>query len=259
MLSRRAMRPSLRLQSLGFALASLLVVGCQNKISVDPGCDEPEPEVPPGSFCPPAYECIDGEWVDTAGACPEPECPSAKPASGADCPVIGQTCAYEEEVPCGPFEQVQALCTESGWQIMTNYCQPEPICPDEMPVVGADCTGWYDAYWCMYPVQTACGEQYAGISCAPTPDGQVWTLDTALSCGICEGYGTEAGCGTDPGCQWLTPGCEGDAITTGCYPVQGCDVVSCAAGLVCAEKNYDPCYGDVCDACGATYFACVAE
>ena len=254
------MRSTLSLRHLGFALASLFVVGCQNQISIDdPDCKEPEPEIPPGSWCPPAYECIDGEWVDTAGACPEPECPEAKPESGADCPLVGQECTYEEEVPCGPISEVSAVCTEAGWQVMTNYCQPEPVCPEELPVVGADCTGWYDAFWCLYPVQTACGEQFANVNCAATAEGAVWTLGSPLSCGACESYGAEADCGTDPSCQWLTPGCSGEPIVTGCYPVQGCDVTPCGENLTCVERSYNPCHNKLCDGCGGSYFTCVAE
>jgi hypothetical protein len=253
----RGMRASLRFWQAGLALVSLVAVGCVPKVSVDdPGCAEPKPEVPPGSWCPPSYQCVDGEWVDTAGACPEPECPASKPSNGDACAVVGQSCWYEEDVPCGELEQVQAVCLESGWEVMASYCQPEPVCPDALPVVGSDCTGWYEAYWCTYPVQTTCGEQFVGVSCSLTEAGDIWVVDMALSCGACDGYAAEAECSSDPGCQWLTPGCEGEPITTGCYPTTGCDVTGCAPGLVCAEKTYNPCYGELCDACGAPYFTC---
>lgn len=261
------MRSSLRLLPLGFALASLFAMGCQNKVSVDPDpdpnpdpeCTEPEPEVPPGSWCPPSYQCIGGEWVDTGGDCPEPACPQTKPATGDDCAMIGQSCYYEEDIECGPIEQVQAICTDAGWQLMSNYCQPEPICPDEMPVPGTDCTGWYDAFFCLYSVQTPCGEQMANITCQPIDSGNVWTLEMSVSCGACDSYGTEAQCGADPACQWLTPGCDGNPVATGCYPVQGCDVIPCADTEVCVAQSYDPCYGSDCGACAASYFTCVPQ
>jgi hypothetical protein len=260
MLSGAAMRPLPSRHHLGFALAALFVVGCQNEVSIDgTDCKDPKPEVPPGTWCPPSYQCVDGEWVDTAGACPEPTCPGAKPESGSACQAVGQVCTYEEDVPCGPLEQVSAVCTQNGWQVTTNYCSPEPICPDALPVVGTDCTGWTEAFGCMYPVQTPCGEQFAFIDCTITPEGSTWTLTGGPSCGMCDGYGAEADCGTDSSCQWLHPGCEGTPIETGCYPKQGCDVAPCADTFTCVETNYDPCYGQLCDACGAPYFTCVPQ
>ena len=105
----------------------------------------------------------------------------------------------------------------------------------------------------------ACGEQFANVNCAATAEGAVWTLGSPLSCGACESYGAEADCGTDPSCQWLTPGCSGEPIVTGCYPVQGCDVTPCGENLTCVERSYNPCHNKLCDGCGGSYFTCVAE
>lgn len=253
------MLSTISLRSAAFAAAALFVMGCKGNVSVDPSeCQDPKPEVPPGAWCPPAYECIDGEWMDTAGACPEPLCPEAKPASGAACELIGQTCSYQEDIPCGPIGEVQAVCTADGWEVMANYCQPEPVCPDEMPIPGADCADWPDAYACNYAVESSCGTMMAFLHCDISAEGMTWKLDGGPTCGACEGYGAEADCNTDAACQWLTPGCGEAPIEMGCYPKQGCDVTDCPDdSLVCVERIYDPCYGELCDACGASYFTCV--
>ncbi len=53
-------------------------------------CGEPPP--PSGGYCPPIWECVDGEWIDLGGACPEPTCPSDQPTYGSSCEVLGQLC-----------------------------------------------------------------------------------------------------------------------------------------------------------------------
>lgn len=254
------MRPSMLAWPAAFVLASLTAFGCKTTVSVDDPdteCQGERPDIPNDSWCPPAYECIDGEWVDTAGACPEPACPATKPADGESCQLAGQVCSYEEEVPCGPVEQVDSHCIDGGWVTVYNYCQPEPECPDDLPVAGTDCSGWDYAYSCQYFLQTSCGEEVVFLSCAAGEAGMVWNLDSGSTCAVCNDHATEAECGATSECQWLTPGCGDQPTQMGCYPKVGCDLAGCDDDSACVETTYDPCYGQACDACGASYFACL--
>ncbi|MEZ4293819.1 MAG: hypothetical protein R3B70_02500 [Polyangiaceae bacterium] len=260
------MRASLLSWSTALLVASAAALGCNNTVSVEPtgtttggnDCEDPPPEVPPGTYCPPAYVCIDGEWVDTAGACPEPECPLFKPDDGDACQLVGQTCPYEEEIPCGPIEQVNAVCTENGWISMYPKCQPEPECPDEMPIAGADCAGWDYAYDCYYQLEAMCGSKAVSFTCVFTENEQVWLVQSGETCGPCKDHGSEAECALDAECQWLTPGCGPEPIQTGCYPKTGCDLTDCPTDdSICVETTYNPCYNQLCDACGASFFACL--
>lgn len=255
----------MRISNLAFPAAlfalSLSWLGCKINVAVDPpgeDCEGPAPQIPEGAWCPPVYECIDGEWVDTAGACPDPECPAKRPADGKSCDLEGQQCSYEEDVPCGPIETVTAVCEGGAWVSIHPYCQPEPDCPEVLPVMGADCSGWDFAYACSYFIETACGQQAAFVSCSSTEEGaQVWTLQGGVTCDICSGYGSMAECGLAPECQWLTPGCGDTPTETGCYPKTGCDVTGCTDDSICVETTYNPCANQPCDACGAPYFACL--
>lgn len=259
------MRPSMLAWPAALVLVSLTALGCSNKISVDdtdpdpdPGCEGERPEIPENAWCPPSYECIDGQWVDTAGACPEPLCPDYKPSDGTSCQVVGQVCNYQEDIPCGETEQVSVHCTDNGWIATYNYCQPEPECPDDLPVAGTDCAGWDFAYSCQYLLQTACGEEMVFLACTGTEQGQTWTIQSGSTCAICKDHDTDAECALAPECQWLTPGCGDEPTQTGCYPKVGCDVAGCPTDdSICVETTYDPCYGQPCEACGASFFACL--
>ena len=68
-----------------------LLPACTSTVTVDRDDDEQECGPQPGSsgWCPPAWVCIDGEWQDTAGACPEPTCPTTAPGSGDACLPVG--------------------------------------------------------------------------------------------------------------------------------------------------------------------------
>jgi hypothetical protein len=260
------MRSSTLAWPAALVIAALAALGCKTNVSVDDpdpdpdkGCEDPKPEVPPGTFCPPAYACFDGEWVDTAGACPEPTCPASKPYDGTSCEVLGQVCSYQEDVPCGPVEQVETHCTATGWVSVYNYCQPEPECPDELPVGGTDCSAWaYYAYACHYNVSTSCGDQLVFLSCVAGEGTWTWKVDSPSTCAICKEYGSEAACAASTECQWLQEGCGDNPVQTGCYPKTGCEVSGCPTDdSVCVETSYNPCYNKLCDACGAPYFACL--
>ena len=140
----------------------------------DDGCGAPPPPTY-DEWCPPAWACLDGAWVDTAGACPNP-CPAERPAEGSACPALGISCSYDDEYwLCGEeiMETVNVECTTAGWSTMTYRCQPEPVCPDVAPVNGSDCSGWYDAYFCDYTVDTACGEVGASAACVYQQQGEM--------------------------------------------------------------------------------------
>jgi hypothetical protein len=220
----------------------------------DTGCSEPAP--PATGTCPPSWQCIDGEWMDTAGACPDP-CPSSSPAPGSSCNVIGQTCSYEEWVdePCGDegMDWVDYTCTGDGWARMINYCQPEPECPDEMPIDGSDCSGWYDAYACRYQVDTACGTKMAWGHC----DGVIWHFELDESCPTCGELQDSAACEADPACRWLEPGCGEPALSqAGCFPLEDC-TDACGEGQTCTTVWTNPCWNSLCDACGAETNVCL--
>lgn len=234
-------------------------MGCSPKVTigVDGECSDPKPEVPPGTWCPPAYECIDGEWVDTAGACPEPTCPADMPAEGAACEMLGQTCAYESDEPCGDYSEVSALCTETGWVLTKLFCSPGPVCPEALPEVGGDCSEWSEAYFCNYNVETPCGAEWTDVYCDTAAEIPTWTLENGLTCDNCRDFSSVEACSASASCQWLWPGCGEAPIVVGCYPKEGCDVLGCEESWACSEVSYDPCYNKECDGCSAAYMTCL--
>jgi hypothetical protein len=254
-------------------MLALLVVGasmagCTNDVQFfdeDNGCEAPPP--PADGWCPPAWQCVDGEWLDYGGACPEPACPVDPPGEGTTCQVNGQSCGYEieEEYGCDEygFYNVNFQCHDNQWTQTSNYCQPEPICPDTAPVVGTSCDGWSEAYYCDYSVETACGSAQIGVYCGYDGVGSVWesSYSEELMCEQgCTAYGSEVGCAATEDCRWLVPGCdEGtNALTeAGCFPADECQATSCGAGQSCETVTYDPCHNASCNACGAETSVCL--
>ncbi len=259
----RFMRFRFPLHAFGLILGSMAFFGCNGNITTDTdpdgdGCKDPKPEVAEGTWCPPSWVCSEGEWVDSSGACPDPECPASKPVNGQDCPLVGQSCPYEEDVPCGETEIVNVMCTQNGWSVGANFCQPEPICPSLLPSIGTACDDWADAYFCNFAVETWCGPQDVIVSCVFEAQAWVWTLQQPATCEICKGYTEPGTCAVSAGCQWLTPGCGDQPIQEGCYPKEGCDVNPCMTDdSICAEVTFNPCAGSNCNACGASFFACL--
>jgi hypothetical protein len=257
---RRRMNTNLRF------VAAFVVLGsaaCSSQIELPPdddgSCEERVPAT--NGWCPPAWACVDGEWIETAGACPEPACPATRPDDGVACLKLEQECRYTEDVPCGPQGQVTSTCTESGWVTMVTYCQPEPTCPDAMPSPGSDCSSWDYAYFCQYEV--ACDElALVTMSCDYTTPTPTWKVDgDAPVCGSCDAAGDPASCSANLGCAWRVPGCASDGqtpIVEGCYPAFDClNAESCPnPDEVCTPKVYDPCFGSMCDACGAVVGVC---
>lgn len=218
----------------------------------------PEPATLSGG-CPPVWVCFDGNWIDTGGACPE--CPTDLPGYGDPCDIIGQQCSYDVDIPCGPSGPTLADCTASGWSLIFTVCQPPLLCPDALPAIGSDCTGFESAWSCDYYLD--CGElAVQSLHCDLTTTPPAWQLLGAPACGACADAESPEACGVTSGCAWLVPGCAagGDVpIAAGCYASSGCDVTGCgAASDSCQPFVFDPCAGEPCNACGATYWACTS-
>jgi hypothetical protein len=244
---------------LSFAVLSL--AACDVQVTVD---DEEDcgPQPPSEGWCPPQWECVDGEWLDLGGMCPDPACPETKPTDGDPCERLGQSCSYSEEIPCGPFSEVTATCTDTGWVSLTNYCQPEPTCPKTMPEVGSDCSDWEYPYYCPYEV--ACDELASvSLSCDYTTPTPTWKIDGDTPvCGSCDAAADPMSCAANLGCEWRAPGCasEGEVpIAEGCYPAIDClNAESCPdVGQQCQIFIMDPCFDSECDACAQPVGVCV--
>jgi hypothetical protein len=217
----------------------------------DKECSEPPP--PSGGWCPAYWSCIDGEWMDTAGACPDP-CPEVQPSSGEACNApIGHTCTYQG-YPCGDQPATITMeCTNEGWVTLVPRCLPEPECPDEVPIAGGDCSEWPLAYACPYEVETACGLKLANASC----DGSSWSVTLDSTCESCAELDSAAACSADAACRWLVPGCgEPPLETEGCYPAANCND-DCDEGEQCTMVVHNPCWNDLCDQCGAEANVCL--
>jgi hypothetical protein len=233
--------------------------GCGATITTDDGSNDCGPEPESEGYCPPAWQCIDGEWVDTSGACPEPACPVDEPSYGDRCDLIGQTCEYTVDVPCGPYGTDTATCTADGWMVYTDFCEPPPECPPLMPVVGTDCSGWDYAYYCSYPVSCDAAVSYVGISCGYDSGVPLWRVDSPATCSDCFSIGDAASCSAATSCKWLTPGCDSNSppITEGCFPAADCNVEGCSdPSATCSTYSYNPCPDGGCDACAAPIGVC---
>ena len=256
-------RPAWLLASLlGLPLA--LAWGCDSSVSSDgaDGADDdggdcgPPPPPEMENECPPAWQCIDGTWVDTAGACPEPECPDLEVSAGAACSHEGQSCSYfHEDEPCGEEQGYHDYqCMEHTWTLVGTRCSPPPECPFELPEAGTDCSEFPQAA-CPFEVQGECGPTVAFATCDSNEDDLLWTVIVGDSCD-CTAQGDPASC-EDVGCRWLVPGC-GDAPLwqEGCYPADDCTADSCGDGYVCSEVSVNPCWNQACDACSAPAAIC---
>lgn len=213
---------------------------------------------PPGNggWCPPAYECIDGQWEDTAGACPEPECPASEPWQGnVACVMEGQDCDYFYEGGCDDeYNEITYRCMDGVWVELSNFCSPPPECPSDLPVEGSDCTGWDFAYDCFYEVPNACGieDDFAYAYC----DGLTWVVDMKSTCDGCS-YGDAASCEANDACRWLVPGCgENPLLAAGCAPIDDCAPDSCTGGATCSTYDADPCWNTLCNSCSAPVSIC---
>lgn len=256
-------RPSMFVRLSPLALLTILsAAACGSTVSgSDDGDDGPGDcgEAPPLGMikdCPQTWVCIDGEWMDTAGACPDP-CPPSQPADGETCPYPGTSCDYDDEFDCGGGGTVTSTCTEEGWVSMTLFCQPEPECPDELPLNGAGCDGWDFAYYCAYDVETSCGIVQASASCDFVEAGPTWSVQLLDGCPSCDAHFTAETCDANPACQWLEPGCGDPALAiAGCFPAEPCTADSCDEGETCIGVVIDPCWKTLCNACGEERDVC---
>lgn len=254
--------------NLRFGLAAALflpLLGCEALIDIEDGGggsggeSQCGPKPKSGGWCPPAWSCIDGEWQDTAGVCPDPACPEVEPASGDSCQKVSQVCSYANDEPCGPYIETTYDCTATGWQPRYNACQPEPTCPLETPLVGSDCSDWEYPYFCQYNVACLDIVSMVSMSCDYSTDPPLWKADAPAVCSACEVIGDSASCLITEGCQWLVPGCgEGPSVTEGCYRVGDCLVDGCAGGDICTSFEHDPCWNAPCDSCSGQIGMCEA-
>ena len=219
-------------------------------------CGDPPPPGA-GGYCPPAWQCIDGEWQDTAGACPEPACPASEPYGDVACEMEGQDCAYEVEFGCDLEPSVVTYrCMGGTWTELQNFCSPEPECPDSLPLDGSDCSGWDFAFDCYYDITVECSaDQDVAYTWCDTSTWQ-WNVDMPASCEGCN-YADPATCEADAACRWLEPGCgESPLPTAGCAPIADCAPDSCGDGATCVTYDADPCWNAGCDSCSAPVSIC---
>ncbi|AKT39327.1 hypothetical protein [Chondromyces crocatus] len=228
------------------ALALPLLAGCSSSVKSD--------ECPPGAECNP----------------PEVEvCPEEVPNDGAPCSYEALHCEYPPGDWC---PTAVATCTDEGtWDVEDRgrvVCNPPEIrlCPDELPVEGAPCS--HVALHCDYPPHLSCPDQVAACT-----EGGTWEVNdmTDVTCNPppvppCDLLTTAAECkSSERSCRWLVPGCAepNDPVPAlaeaGCFEAVPCvDNDFCSPGLVCAERVFDPCHGQACQACGQTEMLCVA-
>ena len=242
--------------------ALLLAWGCKSSVDAFDGGEQGECEDPPppsAGFCPASWVCIDGEWVDTGGDCPDP-CPIDRPAEGSACTEEGLECGYfVDEEPCGqPAHDETVKCLGGAWTTLGPRCEPPPECPEALPTAGGDCTGWADAFGCNYTVESSCGDLPAFAYC----DTGTWTWSVELSetCGACDALSDAASCSAAPGCRWLVPGCgEPPLPSEGCFAAEDCVAGGCDEGETCTLVVINPCWNSPCDACGADANVCLGD
>jgi hypothetical protein len=246
-------------------LTSAPAAGCTHSVTAfgndDDDCESPKP--PSDGWCPPAWTCVDGEWIDTAGACPDP-CPADRPGEGSSCDVPGALCEYEEYWygDCESAEEsttVSMQCTADGWTTIGWHCSPPIECPDEPPIAGTDCSGWYDAYYCSYEVPSACGTLWMNAYCEWNGEAEVWSASVDESCELgCGGFADAAGCEASSACRWLEPGCDAGSLeVAGCFDADPCGPETCDAGATCTTVGHDPCWNQSCNSCSAETAVCL--
>jgi hypothetical protein len=197
----------------GSITALFIMAGCaptvemnnNSDLPIEGGCTQPAP--PANGSCPPVWECQNGQWVDMAGRC-NTQCPAERPLDGSPCdqPAL-DVCSYEvvEQEPCddGTWTyHVEMMCTAEGWATTSNYCQPEPICPNEPPVTGTSCGSYPDAYYCDYGLETACGAVSLFSYCQYVEGEWLWDGELHEGCESCVDLDSEVACSADPNCSW---------------------------------------------------------
>jgi hypothetical protein len=240
------------------ACGSTIIDGDDDDGSGGSGAGDCGAPPPPGAggYCPPSYECIDGQWQDTAGACPEPLCPASEPYDDVACVMEGQDCQYPYEFGCDTEpSEITYRCMNGFWSAITPYCSKEPVCPSALPIDGSDCSGWETAWDCYYDVTVECSQDQ-DVAYAYCNADWVWEVDMPASCEGCN-YADPATCEADAACRWLVPGCgENPLLGEGCHPVADCAPDSCGDGGTCSSYDANPCWNQPCDACSAPVSIC---
>jgi len=256
------------------AVVGMIPVGCGGSVIIggqDPECPATAPKA--GEACSVAAsgcayqegpckdtlscDAVTGAWQSTALTC-APMAKDCWSASDGDvCAVVGESCG-EGSSPCSYFSNT---CGEDHfWHSLStgggeDCCSYGGVCPAVQPQEGDYCDPCNTQLTCDYP--GTCGGAFA--SCGP--DG-LWHI--AISdcppppTDYCNVNGNQSACETDPGCRWLTPGCDPTGVSiTGCFTTDECTSTSCAPGLMCQSVVYNPCFGKNCDACGAHTTVCL--
>ena len=192
------------------------------------------------------------------------ECPATPPAQGSPCPDVGQLCAYQDG-SC----PIEFSCADDGWERWVTSCNPPPPndCPNALPVAGSVCHDYGEGYpvGCSYEVATPCGPQNVNAGCTSSPDGLIWEHYGSTTCespeDACGGYDHPDLCAADAACQWLVPGCAdglgGPPAVEGCYAADDCANGGCGDWGSCETVVHDPCWNDLCDACGMEVNVCI--
>lgn len=256
----------MRRSTLALALGSLLLsaAGCRGTTSgeggggstgSDPLCPidlslgelcSPEGEqcVYDGGGCTINALCADGTWVVDSSTCVT-ECGTGE--SGGYCAVVGDACISGYD--CGA-RQWECKSDHTWWvKNVAGPCCGSPVheCPAQMPIDGSPCDPCSDLAPCAYSVFTACGEQEAQLQCA---QGGVWEVLVAPSCD-CAAHATIDACSADPGCRYLSGGCDAPTLDAGaCFPLLDCSGdIPCPDGTLCTAVNANDCGIDPCVQC----------
>lgn len=212
--------------------------------------------------------CTEGSWeVEYSGTCNPPppgECPEELPFELDNCSEP-MSCDYQDE--CG--QDIQATCDGSEWSVSEpmESCNPPAPCPQDLPAMGSLCEEEFGPpEGCSWEAETSCGPATVTGECSPDEDGSgyVWEL-TAPPCTpevpACSQYENAGLCDADTTCRWLVPGCseepKPEGFATGCYPIDNCTAESCGEDSECTSVSYNPCWNELCDACGADARICL--
>jgi hypothetical protein len=130
-------------------------------------------------------------------------------------------------------------------------------CPELAPAPGGACDPCVNVGACNYGIDTTCGMLAVTATCDAT--SQTWQFEGDTCPADCFAIADEAACGGTSGCRWLTPGCSGTPLpAAGCFPEADCAMdEDCPAERTCQTANYNPCYMQACDACGADAQVCL--
>ncbi len=249
-------------------MLGMIPVGCGGSVVIggqDPECPTAAPKA--GDACSvtasgcayqdgPCKETLScdaasGAWQKAALTCSPAATDCWSATDGDVCAVVGESCG-DSAPPCFTFSNT---CGADHLWHRSSSGDDGGTCPEVQPQEGESCAICYTSLSCDYP--GSCGGAYA--SCGP--DG-LWHVATG-DCppppvDYCTFNDKQASCETDPGCRWLTPGCNPSGLTlTGCFQASECSPDSCMPGTTCQKVTYDPCFGKGCDACGAETSVCL--